>query len=526
MNAKLAVAVLVVIVVAGAAAYALLGREGGEAGGAGEAAATATPAAAPVEVVRVGVVADQLVTDPAAAHNPPSLWIASLAADTLVKVDPATGKLEPGLAVKWSTPDNGVTWVFVLREGVTFPDGTPVDADAVVRSVQRLMAVRGPYSWLANAFIVSVKAVNETAVEFQLRIPIATFPQLLSAPVFAVTHPSLDLFKAEPQATLVGAGPYTIVAASPTSVVLEANPDYYAGEPFVKKIVVKAYDSSEALRAAAEKGEVDIVWWGISSGDMKTLEAKGFKASLGDPLVLKLLALNTGKGPLSDPEVRLAIARAIDQADLSGILPGDYDEPAYSIIPSVLLGYTDVFRGISSNPAGAKDILQDKGYSEENKLELTLAVSPGLYGAIDLDIAEIVKNQLEATGMITVEIVEVSPVNFHKELARGAYDMAIVTVLPVYPDPTYYVLATMYSRANKPLGTGYSNPQVDAVIENILGTVDYSVREEAFQAIQETFLASDIPYVPLVEIAQPIAYGPESPIEAAIAANLFPVLGG
>ncbi len=529
MNVKVAVAVILVVIVAAGAALFILGGGGKTAPAPGVATTTTKPPTAGLEQVatlKIGVVADQLVTDPAAAYNMPSLFIVSLTADTLVKADPVTGRLTPGLAVKWSTPDNGVTWYFTIREGLQFPDGSKLDANAVARSFQRLLAVRGDYSRLASAIIVGVEAVNETTVKFTLKESVPGFPQLLASPIFAVSSPSLPLFKADPQTDKPGLGPYVVKAASPTQVVLEKNPDYYMRVSGPDRIIVQAYTTSKDLLQAAENGEVQVAWWGLSSDDAKTLERKGFKLETSDPLILKLLAIKTTGGPLADPQLRLAIAKAISQEDMAGILPGEFDQPAYSIIPSPLLGYQDVFRSISGDLAGAKEILREKGYTPDNPLELKLVISPGLNGEIDKSIADIVKNQLEATGLIHVVIQEVFPAAFYKTLQKGDFDIAIVTVVPVYPDPTYYVIQTMYSRVNKLFGTGYSNPQVDSLIENALSTVDYTVRENTFKTIQKNFLAKDIPYVPLVELKASIASSPDLPAPIKLSSMLTPIVSG
>jgi len=268
-----------------------------------------------------------------------------------------------------------------------------------------------------------------------------------------------------------------------------------------------------------------VAWWGLRSSDAAALEERGFRITTSEPLVLKLLAVRIYGGPLEDPEVRLALAKAVDQEALAQAVPGDYDLPAYSIIPSPLLGYTDVFKEISGDPEGARAILEAKGYTTGEPLVLRLIISTDLNGEVDADIAAAVKEQLEATGLVKVEVSDLAAAAFMRALRQGDFDLAMVTVLPVYPDPTFYVLQTMYSRTNVVYGTGYANPQVDALIENVLATVDYTVREEAFQTIQKVYLARDLPYVPLIELREPLASSPQLPEPLRHAANLMPIIG-
>ena len=528
MEAKAIIAVAVVLVIiAGAAAYLVGGMGAPQATPTFTTTTTPPPRASPVEQeLKIGVVADRLVTDPAVANNIPSFFLISLVADGLVKVDPATGKLEPGLAVTWKTPDNGLTWYFTLREGVTFPDGTPLNADAVVNSFLRLTVLQSLYSWIGQAFIRGAEKVNDTVVKITLTMPVADFPKYLASPYFAVVHPSYPLTQANPESTLVGVGPYVIKAIEADHVVLEWNQGYYGPAPLYERIIIYYYPDSASLRAAVEAGQVDVAWWGLSSDDLATLERKGFQVYTSDPLIVKVLLLNekTGRSPLEDPELRKAIAYSLSGEDITGVLPGPLDSPAYSVVPSPLLGYKPVFEDVTGNLAKAKEILRRKGYSPEKPLILRMITSPALYGGVDKVLADIVKAQVERTGMILVDTTEYEASDFIATLKSGEWDLALVTLPPLIPDPLFYVTSTLYSRSIYARAMGFSDPQVDSTLANAFATVDYTVRETTITTIQEVILAQQIPLVPLVELKLGVAA--KQGVEVRLAENLFPAVTG
>jgi len=505
---RLAAAAIIILLVAGAG-FILLANRGGGTGG--QEAGEQAPVTVQGELV-IGAVGDGFTLDPAVAADYPSWQVLYLTMEGLVRINPKTGGVEPGLAVRWTTPDNGVTWIFILRDDAKFPDGTPVTADVVVHSIQRVYAQKTPYKWLVTAFVAQVQAVNETAVQFTLKQNIMDFPLIASTPPYLIVHPDYPLFQAAPNSTLGGAGPYRIVEAGESEIVLEPNENYYAGAPPVEKIIVRLYRNSESLAAALENGEVDVAWWGLSPLDMGFLAQKGFRTAQSEPFMVKLLSLRTvGDRPTADLRVRQAIALAISQEAIAGRIAGSLHEPLLSVVPNTLLGYTDAFRNYSTQePEAAKQLLAEVGYNELNKLQLTIIYSSKLYGGIDLELASAVKDQLEETGAIRVKLVDLPPADFYQALRTGDFDIAIITLYPVYVDASYYILSTMYSKANKFTGSGYYNPQVDTMILNALATTDYTVRETAYIFVQETYLVQDLPYIPLIEARQGIAYNADA----------------
>ncbi|MCE4619436.1 MAG: ABC transporter substrate-binding protein [Desulfurococcales archaeon] len=501
---------IIIIVIIGVigGAYAL--TRGGGGGKKGLQATTTSPIPTYKKLV-VGVVASKIVLDPAIADDYASWFILSKTMEGLVKINPRTGSIEPGLAVKWYSPDNGKTWIFILRKNLKFADGTPCTAKDVVRSIQRVMMLGGHYSWLVTSFVFDVRAINDTAVKIVLKTPVQDFPAFTSTPVYYVVSPSYPFQNPLPGATFGGVGPYKIKAVTINEVDLVVNNNYYGEKPHAQELIVKIYPSSKALAAALEKGEVDIAWWGLTPDDAQALKSKGYTILESDKSAVSILAINTETGkPTSNKLVREALAYALDQSALASQYDGDYDEPVLSVLPRSYVGYVDAFKAYAGlNQDKARSLLAKAGYNEGNKLHLVLITSTAIYGTGATELANLVKKQLEATGVITVEVKDLTHDAFYGALIQGDYDLALETIYPVYPDPVFYIILTLYSKANYNLGITYTNPQVDNSIERVLASVDYSLRQTIFEKLQQTALAGDIPAIPLVEYPTLAAVKPD-----------------
>ncbi len=488
--------VVIVIIAVVAGTYVLMKGKGG-----GKTTTTTQTESISYNNLTIGVVASKLVLDPAIADNYPSWFVLSKVMEGLVKINPRTGALEPGLAIKWVSPDNGKTWIFILRNNIKFDDGTPCKAGDVVRSLERAMYLRGKYSWMITSFIYNIEAVNDTAIKIILKKPIQDFPAFTSVPIFYVVSPQYPMENAIPTATFGGVGPYMIKYVRLAEVVLVANPNYYGKPPHVKKLTIRIYPSSNDLALALERGEIDIAWWGLSPTEAQTLSQKGFNIIQSSKTAVSLLALRTTvNSPLSNIDVRKAVAEAIDQTTVSKDFDGKFDEPTLSILPTSYVGYTPVFQKYAGlNVAKARQLLGRVGYNESHKLNLVLITSSAIFGSGVRDLANIVKRELEATGVIEVDVRNLTYDSFLRAISEGSYDMALVTIYPIYPEPSFYMILTMYSKANRFLGITYSNPQVDFSIERALSSVDYTLRQNIYQDIENTQLVKDIPVIPLLE---------------------------
>ena len=176
--------------------------------------------------------------------------------------------LVPQLAESYKIVDDGKGYIFKLREGLKFTDGTPFDADAVKWSIDRVIRLKGDPSWLVTDFVDSVDVVSQYEVKFNLKNPVAYFPALVATPPYYPVNPKVypaDKIVTNPDemagGKLVGLGAYQAVSFKrDQEIVLDANPSYWGDKPKNDRVVIRYFADATTMRLALEKGELDFAF--------------------------------------------------------------------------------------------------------------------------------------------------------------------------------------------------------------------------------------------------------------------------
>ncbi len=215
---------------------------------------------------------DSVKLDPAAATDGESSKVLEQLYDNLVRFAPGTATIEPALATSWEHTEDGKTWTFALREGVTFHDGAPLDAAAVVNAFERQRDSGHPhhfeehqYAYWSDLFSF-VERVEEgekpMTVVFRCSEPAPPF-FLQQLAVFAMGIPSpvaLDRYGADMASHPVGTGPFRFVRwTRNTEIVLERNPDYWDGAPALKQVIFQVSENPTVRTERLLAGEADLI---------------------------------------------------------------------------------------------------------------------------------------------------------------------------------------------------------------------------------------------------------------------------
>ena len=463
---------------------------------------TATGAAPAAEMIVIGTTDKITELDPANAYDFFTWEVLKNTMDTLVKYKPGTSEIVPALAERWEIKDNGTTWVFYLRRDAKFCDGTPVKASDVVRSIKRVMKIEGDPSWLVTSFVEDVKAIDDYTVEFKLKKPTSFFLALLATPPYAVVSPNYPDDKVVADATWGGAGPYCIKEFKRDEyLVLEPNPYYYGEKPRNKGVIIRFYKDATTLRLALENKEVDVAWRTLNPNDYRELEENPeYKVIEVPGSFIRYIVVNVKMEPTNKKLVRQAIAAAIDRKQLANIVFMDTMEPLFSLVPKGLWSHIDAFKEKygDGNVELAKKLLSQAGYSEQNKAKLVLWYTPSHYGDTEADLAQLIKQQLEATGMIEVEIKSSEWATYVSQLRQGQMMLALLGWYPDYIDPDNFLTPFLHSQANKWTGSGYSNPEVDKLLDQAVVETSQEKRAEIYEQVQR-ILAEDAPIIPLLQ---------------------------
>lgn len=311
--------------------------------------------------------------------------------DTLIKFSPEL-EPEPGLAESWEFPDDK-TIVLTLREGVTFHDGTPLDAEAVKFNIDRVNSEESKVVDFEN--IESVVVVDEKTVELNLSEPDSSILLSLSDRGGMMVSPTAvkesgDGFSQSP----VGAGPYKMVKRVPNGeVVYEAYEDYWdEGKPYLDKITIKVMANENTRINALKSGEVDLAD-NISPENITSLENDSnivLKEIMAVPF--RLLYLNASKEPLNNKAVRQALLYGLNRDALISGITFDKGEPAYQPFPESYWA-ADKDMKFEYDPEKAKELLKDSGL-ENVTFKMNHYSTP-----YEQRLAETIKGQLSEIGI-------------------------------------------------------------------------------------------------------------------------------
>ena len=413
--------------------------------------------------------------------------------DTLVAWKaPDFSELEGRLATDWTVSEDGTTFDFTLREGVTFHDGTPFDAEAVKFSIERTMEMN-PYVEATLGLIESIETPSKTQVVFTLARPYPAFLSILAQPQSAIVSPAAVEEMGEDFATNpVGTGPFTFRAyQADTRVVLDANPDYFRGAPQLERLIYTIIPEASTRRLELENGGVDLIQ---QSGQLSAVPTEEMAAFADNPdiqiietpsQIIRQLEFNNSltEGPFTDVRVRRALAMAIDY---EGLLSGVFDgtaERVYGPLTSNSWAFDPAVVDLAPkyDPEGAVALLEEAGVDPAD-LSVTLYSFQGaLWGAV----ATFVQANLADIG-VDVEIAQTEFPSYRALHVAGEWEMALDGRQPWYNDPDAHVTIG-YLSSLKDSAMTFRMPE-DAELDDLIlqaqGEADMEARKALYSEIQ------------------------------------------
>lgn len=339
----------------------------------------------------------------------------------LTRID-RDGAVRPALAESWTVSEDGLTYRFTLRSGVTFHDGTSLEASDVVFSLERAKAEDSVNAQKALFEpIESVTAPDAATVVVTLKRATGHFLFNLGWGDAVVVAPeSAEGNKAEP----VGTGPFKFRRwVQGDRVELARNPDYWGDAVKLERATFKFIPDAAAAVAAMLAGDIDAFANFPAPESLGQFEADPrFEVVVGSTEGETILAMNNGKAPFSDLRVRRAIAHALDRkAIVDGAMFG-YGAPIGSHFAPHHPAYVDLTGRYPHDPEKAKALLAEAGFAEG--FEATIKLPPPTYARRG---GEIVAAQLAKVG-IALEIVPVEWAQWLEQVFRGRdYDLTIVS---------------------------------------------------------------------------------------------------
>ncbi len=398
-----------------------------------------------------------------------------------------SGAVAPALAESWEASPDGLSWIFHLRRGVHFHDGTTFDAHDVKFSLDRALA---PDSSNAQKALLSpigqVEVLDPYTVRIIVKQPMSALPYVLGwGDAVMVAPESAGNNATNP----VGTGPFSLLSwRRGDSIALGRNPDYWGTAARLDNVVFKFIGDPAAAFASMKAGDIDAYPNYPAPENIAEFENDPqFKVVIGASEGKVILAINNGRAPFDNRLVRVAISHAVNRDDvIQGAMFG-YGQPIGSHYTHQSPAYVDLTDRYPYDIALAKSLLAEAGYPDGFSATLRLPPRPYARRA-----GEIIAAQLALIGVrLDIENLEWAQW-LDQVFRRQEFDLTIVEHIEpmdfgIYARDDYYF--------------AYSSPEFKALLSQFEVEIDERVKDELLQRIQ-TKIADDAVNVFLVQSAR------------------------
>ncbi len=440
----------------------------------------------------VGQGSDAVSLSPHAVNDQPSARVMRQIYDTLV-VQTEDLELVPGLAESWEQVDEN-TWLFHIREGVTFHDGSPLTASDVAWTLDRL---RNPETGAPAAFLVgfidTIEAVDEQTVQLTTATPFAPLLAHLSHTATSILSEDAVTAAGEDYGTtvVIGTGPFKFVQWDTASqIVLERNDDWWGGEVLPAELVFRPIVEGTVRAIELEAGGIDIAYSLEPRDYLRLQDTPRVVVDEIETLSTAYIGFNAQKEPFDDVRVRQAINYALDvQAIIDAIYEG-LGIPANGPISPQVFGANTELEGYEYDPERARELLAEAGYEGGFSTSIWTNDNP-----LRIQIAEIVQAYLQDVG-VNAEIQVLEWGAYLDGTAAGNHDMFILGWVTVTADADYGLYALFHSSqfGNAGNRTFWSNERVDELLDLGRSEADADARMEYYGEAQE-IITEEAPWI-------------------------------
>jgi peptide/nickel transport system substrate-binding protein len=421
----------------------------------------------------------------------------------------------PQLAESWALSDDGLTWTFKLRQGISFTDGTPFDAEAMVANIQRLMKISPRPSFFAFNIkqsygdLAGVSKVGDHTGAFQLNTPnpsmVFTMSNFFSAMFSPKSFAANGDFTGIPAAT----GPFKLVEWKKDQfALLERSEGYRGKKPYVRRIRVRVIPDSAARVSALLAKEIDgvIELGALAPAEAKSLEGRPGITVAADPTTQSLfLAFGTNRPPFDSVELRQAVALAVDRKTIVDKLVLGYGTPGKSLLSPFASQWLSP-KGEPTYDATRARALARLVLGNTRVSASLIYRSGGDQAAPRKEIAELLQSVLAELG-IDVQVTPLESAAEGARVASGDWNLRITQQAWANGDPDFVMTNFLASKgsfnaANK---GGYSNAEVDTLVAAGKAERDPQKRFAIYERLQE-IAVRDVPMMPLYHWYVPYAY--------------------
>ena len=425
---------------------------------------------------------DAVTLDVQAVTDTPTFNITGHIFERLFKLTPE-GDIAPHLAASYDINDDGTVVTLALREGVSFHDGTPFNAEAVKLNIERMQNPE-----LAHAFatlvskIVEVRASGEFTVELVLNEPFAPLLPHLTHSSMGMMAPSSFADEAVYERP-VGTGPFKLGSwVRGQELVVLRNDNYWGEKPALDSITFRPIPEGTTRLSLVETGEAHVATH-VPPQHVERIDAlPGVSVVKADSMRTIYIFFNHASEPFTDVRLRQAINYAIDKEAIVDFVLGGAGRISDTALAPGVFGYTPV--GVYEyNPERAKELLAEAGFP--NGLELTLHSPTGRYMQ-DIQIAEAVQSYLADVGIkATIQTLEWA--SYLADIGRPKEEAIVQLGLMGWGvstgDADQGLFNVLHGSQHTPTGSNrsfYDNAEFNALLERGRVEVDVEARKAIY----------------------------------------------
>ena len=412
----------------------------------------------------------------------------------LLKPD-ESGDLIPAVAKEFSVSDDGLTYTFVLRDGVKFHNGNPVTAEDVKYSIEKSAGMTGSESLIpAFSNISSVDIKDEKTVDIVLSSPDIDFPAYIAN----INAGIIPKDNANPKTQPVGTGPYMYVSRSPQENIILKKFDGYWGEPAnIENITLKIIPNADSIVMNLNGGAVDM-FARLTATQTQQLN-KDFNILEGEMNLVQAVYLNHAVAPFDNVDVCRALSYAVDVDNILELTSDGKGFPVgSSMFPAFKKYYVDLSDTYPTDIDKAKELLASAGYPNGFSFSITV---PSNYQP-HIEAAQVVVEQLKKIG-VTADIKLVEWNSWLSDVYSGRnYEATLIGV-----DASSLTASAMLDRFRSDADnnfTNYSNKEYDELCKKLVETSSDEERTKIYMDLEKN-LADNAANIYIQDMAEFVA---------------------
>lgn len=466
---------------------------------------TQAPETSPQHLV-IAIEANPTNLDPRKATDVASARVIQLVYSGLLKKDPQSN-LVPDLALGFEQPDDE-TYIFHLRQGVVFHDGSPLTARDVKYTFESILDPafasprRGSFEQLAQ-----ISVLDDYTIRLALKKPFAPF--LVNMTLGIVPEHLAKISGKNLSRQPIGSGPFKLIDWQPDEKLeFAAFKQYFAGQPKLEHITYKIVPEDSVRLLELEKGSVHLIQNSIPADLLPRLKNNPQLKVITSPgTTYAYIGFNMQDTVLKIKQVRQALALAIDRQAIIEHLLGGLATPASSLLPKEHWAYEPQVAGYNHDLKQAQRLLDEAGFTDPDgdgpqpRFKLSYKTSQNEQSR---RIAEVLQHQWQKLG-VEVDIKSYEWGTFFGDISVGNFQLySLQWVGITEPDIYYYIF---HSASVPPQGANrnkYLNPELDKLLEQGRNTLDKDRRKAAYSQVQK-ILADDLPYISLWQLMNVVA---------------------